>query len=797
MIRNYLKIAWRNLRRHKAYAAINVVGLSLGITCGILIFTLVNYHLSFDNFHPAKDRIYRLVTEFHGEEVGHTPGVPSPLGKAFRNDFTFAEKTARVKRDGDVLISIPSEGPMKKFKEKSGIAFAEPEFFDIMDFPMSEGDRKTALINPNSAIITQKLAQKYFGNTPAIGKLIKIDNRIDVRITGILKDLPANTDRIQEIYISYNTLRQYSSWLASDSSWGGVNSEMQCFIRLKPGISRATVENALIGTSKKYYTGKDVDVFRFKLQPLREIHFNADLDGYADKKYLWALAFVGLFLIVTACVNFVNLATAQALNRSKEVGVRKVLGSLPKQLFWQFIAETFLIAAFATFLAYGLAELTLPYLNNLFESHMSINIFRSWELAAFLLLALISVVFLSGSYPGLVLARFQPVIALKGKLGQRHIGGFSLRRILVVTQFAISQMLIIGTIVIAGQMRYTRTEDLGFNRDALVVVPIPVNDKVKMSTLRTRLSEISGVEKVSMCFQPPAAGSNNTTGLRFNNGDKDEAWGINVKDADDQYVPTFGIQLVAGRNLYPSDTTREFLVNEAFVKKYPGLKAQDVVGKNLSINGGKLTAQIIGVMKDFHNYSFRDNIAPICVTTNFRNYSNCGIKINLNSARTLLPAVEKIWNETYPEFLYNYEFLDDRIAKFYELDNIMLRLIEGFALIAIFIGCLGLYGLVSFMALRKTKEIGVRKVLGAGVGNILWMFGKEFSQLLVLAFVIASPIAWWVMKKYLQDFKYQIPIGVGIFAIAILITFVIAAVTVGYRSMQSALANPVKSIRTE
>jgi len=796
MIRNYIKIAWRNLRRHKAYAAINVVGLSLGIACGILIFTLVNYHLNFDNFHPYKDRIYRLVTDFHGEEVGHTQGVPSPLGKAFRNDFTFAEKVARVKKDGDILISIPSDGPLKKFKEESGIAFAEPEFFEIMDFPLVQGDKKSALVEMNSAVITDKLAKKYFGNEPAIGKLIKIDNRIDVRITGILKDIPPNTDRNQEIYISYNTLRQYSRWLASDSSWGGVNSEMQCFLRLKPGVNKAAVENALVGTVKKYYTGRDVNVWRFKMQPLSDIHFNNDYDGNTDKKYLWALGFVGIFLIVTACVNFVNLATAQALNRSKEVGVRKVLGSLPRQLFWQFIAETFLIAAFAMVVAYGLAELTLPWLNQLFQSRMSINILRDVELATFLALLLAMVVFLSGSYPGLVLARFQPVVALKGKLNQKHIGGFSLRRILVVTQFAISQMLIIGTIVIASQMRYAQTADLGFDRKAIVVIPIPMNDKVKMSTLRTRLSEISGVEKISLCYQPPAANSNNTTGVRFNNSDKEENWGINVKDGDDQFLSTFGIQLVAGRNLYPSDTMREYLVNEAFVKKYPTLKPQDVIGKNLTINGDR-TAQIVGVMKDFHNYSFRENIYPIVVSTNVEQYRNCAIKINMKSARSLLPAMEKIWNETYPEYLYNYEFLDERIGKFYEMDNIMLKLIEGFSLIAILIGCLGLYGLVSFMALRKTKEIGVRKVLGAGVGSILWMFGKEFSQLLVIAFAIAAPIAWWVMKKYLQDFKFQIPIGAGIFLIAILVTFMIAALTVGYRSMQSALANPVKSIRTE
>ena len=796
MLKNYFKIGWRNLLRNKSYAIINITGLSLGIACVILIFTLITYHLSFDTYHTNSTRVYRLVTEWHDETVGHSAAVPQPLGKAFRTEFSFAEKTARVVDYRNTLIALQG-ADNKKFKEETGVVFAEPAFFEIMDYPLLKGNKKTVLVQPNEALVTEKIARKYFGSVDPMGKILRFNNKINFTITGVLKDLPPNTDRRQEIYVSYDNLREHSKWLASDSSWGGVYSGSQCYTLLKPGVSAARVNKALPQIINKYYTGRDQKVWKFKLQPLADIHFNPDFDGYADKKYLWALFFIALFLLVTACVNFINLATAQALNRSKEVGIRKVMGGLPAQLFWQFIAETTLITLVAVLLATGIAKLALPYLNDLFSSNMQLNLFSSWHLPLFLLFLLIVVVFLSGSYPGLVLARFQPILALKSKLSQKHIGGFSLRRVLVVTQFAISQMLIIGTIVIASQMHFSKTADLGFSKEAVVMLPLPMNDKVKMNTLKTRIAGLSGVEKITLCWQAPAAQSNNNTNVRYDNRPEDEHWGINLKNADDQYLSTFGIKLAAGRNIFPSDTTREFLVNETFVKKLNIKTAQEVVGKMLSINGGSQKFPIVGVVKDFYNYSFHNEIAAICIMAGYENYSNCAVKINTASLKTALPAFEKIWNETYPDYLYNYEFLDERIKNFYEMDTIMLKLVEVFAFIAILIGCLGLYGLVSFMALRKTKEIGVRKVLGAGINNILWLFGKEFCRLLIIAFVIAAPVAWWAMHKYLLDFQYRIPIGPGIFLLSIITTFLIAAITVGYRSVKAAVVNPVVSLRSE
>lgn len=792
MIKNYIKIAWRNLKRNKAYAAISVIGLALGIACGILIFTLITYHLSFDTFHKDPDRVFRLYTEWHDEGIDKSNGVPQPLGKTFRNDFTLGEKTARVINLHRPLITITKGNDVKKFEEEDGVAFAETPYFDILNFPLLKGDIKTVLVAPGEAIITEKIAHKYFGNGNAVGKVIRLDNKVNFTITGILKDIPANTDRRQQIYLSYGSMEEYTDKRREDN-WGGVYSGSEAFTKLKTGISKTQGEKALAEIVKKHYTGRDLKVWFFKLQPISDIHFNAELDGYADKKYLWALFFIGIFLIITACVNFVNLATAQALNRSKEVGIRKVLGSLPHQLFWQFIAETALITVVAVVLAVGISYVALPAINHLFQSEMQFNIAG---LSVFIILIGIAVVFLSGSYPGLVLARFQPIMALKSKLSQEHVGGFSLRRILVVTQFAISQVLIIGTIIIVSQLHYSQTADLGFRKDGIVLLPVPSNDKTKLSTMKNRLNEVQGVEKVSYCYRPPASQSNNTTGVNYDHRAEDEHWGINTKTADENYLSTFSLKLVAGRNFFPADTTKEFVVNETFVKKLH-LKPQDVIGKMLSINGKRTTAPIVGVVKDFYNYSFHSEISPVCMMPNFNNYSTVAIKINMRNAKSSLASFEKIWNQTFPEELYSYQFLDDSIKKFYEMDNILLTLIEAFAGIAIVIGCLGLYGLVSFMAVRKTKEIGVRKVLGAEIKNILWLFGREFTFLLLIAFVIAAPLAWWAMHNYLKDFQYRITIGPVIFLESILLTFIIATITVGYRSVMASLANPVKSLRSE
>jgi putative ABC transport system permease protein len=796
MLKNYIKIAWRNLWKNKSYTFINILGLSSGIACAILIFTLVSYQFSFDTFHPAADRVYRIVTEYHTDATEYQPGVPQPLGKAFRNDFSFIEKSARVFIYNNALISLPDEKEVKKFQEDDGVAYAEPEYFDIFRFPLVSGDHNAALTEPNTALITQKIATKYFGAEDPIGRIIRYNNQTNFRVTGVLREIPGNTDRINEIYLSYVNLKDKEPWMASDSSWGSVSSRMNFFVRLKPNIRAATVEQQLPAFVKKYYGNEDATSTRLHLQPLSDVHFNADYDGPASKRNLWVLSVIGIFLIVTACVNFINLATARALNRAKEVGVRKVMGSLRSHLFWQFMIETALIVILSFALAFGLATLTLPALNSLLRTRMPVNLLADTRILLFLPLLLLAVVFLAGSYPGLILARFRPIAALKGKLSQQHIGGFSLRRMLVITQFTVSQMLIIGLIVIAIQMRYSRTIDLGFRKEGIVMLPIPQDDKTKMNTLRSRLTAVTGTEDVTLCSQAPAAGSNSYTNLRYDNRPKDEPWEVNEKFGDVQYFSTFKLNLLAGRNIFPADTLREALINEAFMGKVGVRNPDDLLGKTIEVDDHKGIV-IVGVIRDFHNKSLRSGIDPIVILPLKNHYITCASRINLSDIGPVLASYEKIWNETYPDYVYSHQFLDERIDRFYREDAVAFSLVEGFAGIAILISCLGLYGLVSFMAVQKTKEIGVRKVLGARLDSILWLFGKEFSRLLLVAFLIAAPVAGWVMHNWLQDFKYRIPLSWKVFALAILSTFAIALLTVAWRSAKAALANPVTSLRSE
>ena len=797
MIRNYLKIAFRNLVRNKTYTAINVSGLALGMTCGILIFMLVKYHLSFDTFHANSDRIYRFVTEQHRETIHYSRSVPSPLGLVFRNDYTYGEKVARIATFDGVLITVNSGKEIRKFKEDEGVAFTESDFFDIFTYPLLQGNQATVLTEPNTAILTENMARKLFGDNDPINKTFRLENKIDFRVTGVLQNLPANTDRQTEIYVSYTTLKQFDEWLGGEDSWGGITSAMQCYVRLRPGVSPTQVENVLPAYVKKYRpTSKNVH--HYKLQPLADVHYNPRYEGQMPRTVLWILGLIGLVLIMTACVNFINLATAQAINRAKEVGVRKVLGSVRGQLFWQFIAETSLITITALVLALCCSLLVTPTANTWFRAKITINSFMDGSLAAFIALLTVVVTFVAGAYPGLILARFQPVVALKGRISNQNIGGFNTRRALIVTQFAISQALIIGVIVIASQMRYATQSDLGFTKEAVVMLPIASGSEAQtINTLKERFSKLSNVNQVSLCRAAPASDNNWTTSFRYDNRTEAENFAVSVRPADDQYIPLFGLELVAGRNIYPSDTVREFVVNETFAKKLNLKSSRELIGKLLSVNGGTMNGPIVGVVRDFHDRSFRENINAVCITSRSSDYNHYAVKMDIANASTTLNALNKTWSKMHPDQIYDYQFLDEQIAELYRAESLMLKLIKFFAAIAIFIGCLGLYGLVSFMAAQKTKEIGIRKVLGSSMGQILWIFAKEFSRLILIAFVVAAPVAYYAMTAWLKNFIFRVDLGAGIFVSAIAGTFLIAFITVGFKSIKAALMNPVKALRSE
>lgn len=789
MFRNNLRIAFRTLFSNKLYGILNIVGLALSLTCGLLIFILIKYHLTFDNFHKDADRIYQFVTEQHRESVSYTSSVPPGFASAFREDFGASGTVAKAATYTEALISYDQ----KKFIEDAGVAFVEPTYLDIFNFPLLKG--RNMLGEPNTALITTSIAEKYFGKENPIDKVIKIENKLEARVTGVLNDLPANTDQPAGIFISWKSVAGFDAFLGKEDNWNGITTTLKTYIRLQPGISAASLEKQFPKYGEKRKGSKNVHVYH--LLPLKERHFDERYAGVMDKSSLWILGCTGAFLIIAACLNFINLSTAQALRRSKEVGIRKALGSFRGQLFWQFIIETGIIVVLATVVAIVLSALLLPNVNALCSTKMSLQKVFDLKLVAFAGVMIVLVTFFAGSYPGLILSGFRPVMALKGKVSMQQVGSFNIRRSLIVTQFMITFILIIGMLVITRQLQYTKQKDLGFNKEAVLMVPMGADSlDANVTSLKNEMMRQAGVKNVSVCFEAPSSYSTWNTNFRLLGDAEDEPFTVDVRSADEQYLPTFGLQLIAGRNIFPDSAVRECIVNEVIMHKLNIQSPQELVGKQVQFNSQN-QATIVGVVRNFHIHSLHEDIGPVLITPFKKFYQNFAIKLNMGQMKSAMPAIEKLWSARFPDKLYTYQFFDKQIADFYASEESNLKLIRVFSIIAIFIGCLGLYGLISFMVMQKTKEIGIRKVLGSSVGEILWIFGKEFALLILLAFCLSAPLSWWMMNRWLEDFKFHVELGPWMFVGAIVLTVVVAGLTVSFQSVKAALMNPVRSLRME
>lgn len=799
MFQNYLTIALRNFRRHKAFTIINVAGLALGITCAILIFLMVDLHSGFDSYHRQANNTYRLVTDLHFEQTINTPGVPYPFPKAVKEELPQVDKLSAFYDEGGILVTVEENGKKKKyqFDELQG-AYVEPAFFEIFDYQWLAGDA-SVLAEPNKAVITQNLAKQFFGENNPIGKQVKINNDQDFVVAGVVGDLPENTDLRAQVLCSYVTFSEKQK--EQMSSWDGVSSDHRCFVTLVEGATPGQLETALVAFNDKFHPenkGKGPsggNSWQSKVQPLNDVHFNPAYDNVVDKSIIWALSLVGLLLIGTACINFVNIATAQALTRSREVGIRKVVGGNRWQLFWQFMMETGAIVLVAIVVASALVTPVLPYLSEIIQSKLEFNLLENSQLWLLLLAIFVGVTFFSGIYPALVLAGFQPALAVKGRITTQSLGGFNIRRALVVLQFAISQLLIIAAVVMTSQLNFMKKSDMGFNPDAVVILNLPDNDGEKLRTLKNRMLGIPGVEDLSFSSTTPASGSHNNSNLRYDSRQEDEKWYATIRPADAEFLEMYGIELVAGRNIQPSDTVREYLVNELVTEKLGLAMPEEAVGKNLTVWGR--TAPIAGVVKNYITSSMAQGVSPVVMMSDASRFRNANVKISTAEVPGTLATIEKTWNELYPDHFYDYQFLDERIARFYELESILLTLIRFFCGIAIIIGCLGLYGLVTFLVARRLKEIGVRKVLGASVPGILGLFGKEFVRLILIAFVIAAPLGYLAMNGFLQTYAYAVEIGAWMFLLAILLTALIAAATVGWHSWQAARCNPAEVLKSE
>ena len=802
MFKNYFKTAFRNLVRNKNYTIINVSGLAIGIAVCMMIFIIIQFHNSFDDFHKSKDRIYRVLTEYHhsdSKEVFDGKGVPFGLPQGLKATFPQIKLIAPFLADyNDQIVISNNNETVKKFKEERGFYVTTPSFFKIFNFPLLAGTYES-LKDPNTVLLSKETAEKYFGNWQnALGKTIKINNTDVVKITGILATIPANTDMQIKLAVSYGTGATKN--LMNSTNFDGTSGDFGCYILLPQNINASTFDKQLRAYSKKVKAPDNKD--EQTIQPLKDIHFDTQTGDFSNKtiskKMINILWLIAAFILLIACVNFINLSTAQAVNRAKEVGVRKVLGSNKWQLQIQFLAETFLIVLSAIVLALIISWIVLPYVGNILELSLKINISNALPLALFLAVTCVVVTLLAGFYPSLVLSAFNPLNALKSKLTAKSTKGISLRKGLVVFQFIIAQTLIIGTLIIVKQMSFFTNQPLGFDKDAIVNVPLPTDSisNTKLNYLKQQLQTINGIQTVSFNANTPIEDNqDNWTMPAFNHAAKQvDFWSI-IKTADNDYVQVYKLPLVAGRNLEPSDTFREFLVNEMFMRNVHINKPDDIIGKELSF--GNAHGPIVGVLKNFNTRSFRDSLAPLIITTLRTDYNEASIKLATKDVKPVIASIEKLWNNTYPDFVFEYKFLDDKIESFYKQENQLAYLYKIFAGIAIFLSCLGLYGLASFMAAQRIKEVGIRKVLGATASNIVYLFSKEFVLLIIIAFAIATPLAWYFMHKWLENFAYRIEPSLWLFLIGGIASIIIALISVSFQAIKAAITNPVKSLRTE
>lgn len=808
MFRNYFKTAWRNLTRDRSYSIINILGLIVGSTAFILIYLVIQYNQSFDNFHPNGKNIYRVVrVGRNAEKREYSAGLPFPVSQALRKDFPQIKITAAVlgARNVPVEVKGSNSSASKKFKEPD-VLIAEPQFFKIFNFSMAEGNGVTALSKMNTALLTKEIAAKYFGNwKTALGKTINLLGR-NVTVSGILNNPPSNTDFPISIVLSYSTVINEDAL----NDWVSIQDN-QCFVELNDQTAKTQLDALLKTFMDKHLSTStnahdlslpSANTYDLSLQPLNEMHFDGRYGNFKGRTFsrslILALGLIGLFLLIIACVNFINLTTAQAINRSREVSVRKVLGGSKIQLVGQFLAETGLITLLSLIGSMVLVVICLRPLNNLLKIHLTATTLFTTGFITFIIAVWLVVTFLSGFYPSLILSGFRPTQVLKNAV-KTNATGISFRRALVVFQFVIAQILIIGTLVVVSQMAYFSNADMGFRKNAIINAHFPDDSlsRTKTDLLFSELNRIPGVQQVSFSTFSPADNDGWYTALRIGDAGSSNvpAMVVSMKPADTGYFSLYNLPLVAGRVYFPSDTMREFVVNETLIRNMGIRNPDDAIGKLIRVNGKLLP--IVGVVKDYHIASLRDSIRPVVMTSMKHQYELANLKINIAQAKSVIAAMQNIWNKDFPDYAFDYSFLDQSIANYYKQEDQLSILYKLFAVIAIFISCLGLYGLITFLALQRRKEIGIRKVLGAPVRDILIMLSKEFTILITIAFLIAAPVASYFMHKWLQQYTYRISLGVWFYIVTISGSLLIAWITVSYTTIKAALANPVKNLRTE
>lgn len=796
MFKNYLKIAFRNLWRHRVFSFINIMGLTVGMTACFLIFLYIRFELSYDSFHAKADRTYRIVSDIKTPtEVINGSGPSWAVPHHLPKEFPEVEATVRVSgasllvRKGDV-----------KFQEENTL-WADSTFFQVFDFKLIKGNPKAALKDQFSIVFTESAAKKYFGKSDPIGQTILLTGEgLNATVTGVMKDIPDNSQIKADMLVSMSTLTgNFNKGL--DDQWSNYGSS--AFVLLKPGTDPKVFQSKLPGFLEKY-SGKAMKESQMYvtliLEPLKDVYLYSKRDGKNTRNTgninnVYIFSVVAVFILLIACINFVNLTTARSTERAKEVGIRKVVGAAKTQLARQFVGESVLICLIAFGLTLALSAALLPLFNQLSGKNVSLGIFENSTNILMFFLASIGIGLLAGIYPALVLSSFKPVIVLKGRFatGTR---GIILRKALVVAQFSISIALIIGTIVVYNQMKYMRSRELGFSKDQMVIIKTG-NDPAK-DAFRQSLTSIPAVKSTAMSSSVPGTGNPGAySEIENKNGDLQIA-NLDLYFVDFDYIPHFKIQMAAGRPFskeFLTDTTQAMILNEAAVKMFGYASAQEAIGRRFKQWGRE--GKIIGVIKNFHFRALQEPIKPLSMRIEPGGANLVSVNISSANVPATIADIESKWKSLVPNRPFSYFFLDEFFDQQYRSEERFGKLFLNFAILAIFISCLGLLGLASYSTMQRTKEIGIRKVMGASVRGIINLLSKEFLKLVIISFFIAMPLAWYLMNMWLEDFAYRTNIGWWVFVIAGMIALVIALFTVSFQAVRAAVANPVRSLRTE
>ena len=787
-------MAWRKLINSKGYSFITIVSLSLGIFGSIVIFQFVKYHITTDTYHQQFKNIYRVVMDLHLDEgLEHEKGSPFILHETLKNDFPDVESAAYIgQHELTISISKTNNSP-DRYLEKESAAFINEDYFKIFDYQWLAGN-PSLLKMPNTVVLTEKFAQKYFGEVNPVNQIININNKQDVKVVGLLKDIPGNTDLRTEVFISLPTMKTVLPDFGYDD-WQWFTESKETYILLKKNTSKEVFDSRFPAFSKKYY-GETAKYYQFHLQKLSDVHFNLDYNGKIKRSTILFFSLIGLSLIVIACINFINLSTAQSFKRFKEIGVRKTLGSTQPQLFWQFITEVAIVSIGSVVLALFFAYLVTPVVNNWLNVHITFNQFFDFKTIIFAFILTIFTTIAAGFYPSLVVANFNPLNALRGT--NKRIGeGISLRKGLVVSQFSGSFILVALSVLIVQQINYLQNKDIGSSKKLVLHIKIPETENNSLTVLKNQLLQKPYISNVSFSSSAPSSKAGWGGSIKFDNRDW-EKFAARSRSADENYLDTYQINLLKGRNPVASDTINEVLINEKLVKALGLKNPEEALNKKLIIgDADNATGSIAGVVSDFNNTDLYSDIEPTVIFSLQSRYRQAAVRLNTFDSKKTIAEISKIWKVVYPNDVFEYSFYDEELARFYAREELTRGLIIFFASLSVFISCLGLLGLISVAVAQRTKEIGVRKVLGASVTSIIALLSKSYLKLIIIAIVIGIPVAYYFMNKWLQDFAYRISIGWWIFLLAGATAIFIALATISLQAIKAAIEKPVKSLRSE